>query len=197
VYVILFTVAVVLLSTIYPSVVATRAAVPSGKRKWSLPKTNGRNMEVVFPFIYQEELIHGINGYLAEYFSRFTEASFGDIIAVVIDKRSSCDADGREVLKVRYNVALPPFDLGVTQELCFTTEYCQDVQAYRLTLHNTRLSGQDSNWTATNQPFLEKLRTYLLHWRNLSPAERVDYERLGHEFFALPAESGGEGSCGR
>ncbi len=143
-------------------------------------------MEVVFPFIYQQELIHGINGYLAEYFSHFTEASFGDIIAEVTDQQVACDQAGHEVLSVTYNVALPPFDLGVTQELCFTTSYSQEVQAYRLSLRNTRLSGQDSNWIATNQPFLEKLRTYLLHWRNLSPAERLDYERLGREFFSSP-----------
>ena len=64
VYVIMFTVAVVLLSTIYPSIVATRAAVPSGKRKWSLPENDGKVMNVVFPFIYQHNLIFGIIGYL-------------------------------------------------------------------------------------------------------------------------------------
>jgi len=122
---------------------------------------------------------------LADYFSRFTEAAFGVIITQVIDKQVGTDAEGLEVLTVIYNVALPPFDLGVTQEMCFTTSYSHEVQAYRLSMRNTRLTGQDSNWAATNQPFLEKLRTYLLHWRNLSHAERVDYERLGNEFFSF------------
>ena len=88
------------------------------------------------------------------------------------------------MLKVTYDVALAPFDLGVTQELLFTTAYDDRVQAYRLVLLNTRMSGQDSNWTATNQPFLEKMRTYLLHWRNLSPAEYADFNRKGEELFA-------------
>jgi len=188
VYVILFTVGVVMLSTIYPSMVATRAAVPSGKRKWSLPPHDGREMPVVFPFIYQPRLIYGINGYLADYFSRYTEASFGDLIAHCTSCVKEADSQGREVLKVTYDVALAPFDLGVTQKLLFTTAYDDRVQAYRLILLNTRMSGQDSNWTATNQPFLEKLRTYLLHWRNLSPAEYTDFNRKGEELFARNAQ---------
>ena len=184
VYVILFTIAVVLLSTIYPSIVATRAAVPSGKRKWSLPAHDGKVMHVVFPFIYHEELIYGINAYLDEYFSRFTEASFGDLIANLKETKNGVDAEGRETLEIIYDVALAPFDLGVTQELRFIVSYDSKIQAYRLTMINTRLSGQDSNWTATNMPFLERMRTYLMHWRNLSPAEHSDYVRRGKELFS-------------
>lgn len=184
VYVILFTVCVVLLSTIYPSIVATRAAVPSGKRKWSLPDNDGKVMPVVFPFIYQPSLIYGINAYLDEYFARFTEASFGDLIANCKGTKTTKDKNGREILEITYMVALAPFDLGVTQELKFTASYDDKVQAYRLVMLNTRMSGQDSNWTATNMPFLEKLRTYLMHWRNLSPAEHGDFNRKGHDIFA-------------
>lgn len=183
VYVILFTIIIVLLSTIYPSMVATRAAVPSGKRKWSLPHHDGRVMPVVFPFIYQPSLIYGINGYLESYFSRFTEASFGDLIAQREDAQLDQDEAGRPRLTMRYQVALAPFDLGVTQELLFSTAYDERVQAYRLTMINTRLSGQDSNWAATNMQFLEKMRNYLLHWRNLSPAEHKDFCRHGRTLF--------------
>ena len=141
-------------------------------------------MHVVFPFIYHEELIHGINAYLDEYFSRFTEASFGDLIANLKETKTGVDADGRETLELVYDVALAPFDLGVTQELRFIVSYDTKIQAYRLAMINTRLSGQDSNWTATNMPFLERMRTYLMHWRNLSPAEHSDYARRGKELFS-------------
>ena len=183
VYVIMFTIAVVLLSTIYPSMVATRAAVPSGKRKWSLPQHDGKRMPVVFPFIYEQELIYGINGYLADYFGRFTEASFGDLIAKLEGVKKTADEAGREVLVMTYNVALAPFDLGVTERLDFTTKYDEKVQAYRLVMMNTRMSGQDTNWTATNMPFLEKLRTYLMYWRNLTPAEHADFAKSGKAMF--------------
>ena len=184
VYVILFTVGVVLLSTIYPSIVATKAAVPSGKRKWSLPATDGNTMDVVFPFIYQPELITGIMGYLADYFARFTEASFGDLIATLDGRSSGRDPQARPTYCQQYSVALAPFDLGVTQRLVFAAAFDDRVHAYRITMNVQRLSGQDTNWTTTNRPFLERLRTYLLHWRNLDPAEHTVFVQQGDALFA-------------
>ena len=125
-------------------------------------------------------LIFGIIGYLDDYFARFTEASFGDLIAQCQETNISKDSMQRDALSITYQVALAPFDLGVTQELKFSVAYDDKVQAYRLIMLNTRISGQDSNWCATNMPFLEKLRTYLMHWRNLSPAEHEDYARKGN-----------------
>jgi len=181
VYVILFTIAMVLLSTLYPAIVATRAAVPSGKRKWELPDHDGQTMKIVFPFIYQPDVVRGITGYLEEYFARFTEASVGDLIAVLEQRTHVIDADGREVITLQYNVALAPFDLGVTQRVTFTCAWDQRVQAHRLTLTSSRLSGQDTNWVTTNKPFLERLRTYLMHWRNLSPEQQAVYAQTGEK----------------
>jgi hypothetical protein len=184
VYVILFTVAIVMLSTLYPSMVATKAAVPSGKRKWSLPDHDGNHMHVVFPFIYQPDLVLGITGYLGDYFARFTEASFGDLIADLRGIRTGKDDQGRPVYGVQYDIALAPFDLGVTQRVDFVAQYEDRVQAYRVVMDVRRSSGQDTNWTATNRPFLEGLRTYLLHWRNLTAAEHEEFVRKGREQFA-------------
>ncbi|MCK5805617.1 MAG: FtsX-like permease family protein [Lentisphaeria bacterium] len=179
VYVILFTIAIVLLSTLYPCMIATKSAVPSGKRKWSMPPTDGNRMNIVFPFIYQPDLVVGLIGYLNEYFSRFTEASFGDLIAEHEATRTGTDDKERPTYGMTYNVALAPFDLGVTQRLVFNAEYDERVQAYRIAMDVARLSGQDSNWAATNRPFLEKLRTYLLHWRNLEPGEHAAFSEKG------------------
>jgi len=187
VYVILFTIAMVLLSTLYPAIVATRAAVPSGKRKWELPDHDGQNMKIVFPFIYQAEVVRGIMGYLEEYFARFTEASVGDLIATLEQRTRTLDAEGRETLSLQYNVALAPFDLGVTQRVTFTCAWDQRVQAHRLTLTTLRLSGQDTNWVTTNKPFLERLRTYLMHWRNLSPEQQAVYAQATEKPEMVPA----------
>ncbi len=133
-YVILFTIAIVLLSTIYPATVATRAAVPSGKRKWSLPPRQGNLMPVVFPFVYTPQVSAGVIGYLREYFGRFTAASIGDLIATPTAYRSDLDAAGRRVYVLDYHVALAPYDLGVTQHLRFRLGYDDKVQAYRLAM---------------------------------------------------------------
>ena len=175
VYVILFTIAMVLLSTLYPALLATRAAVPSGKRKWAFPEHDGHRMQIVFPFIYRPEIAAGVTGYLEEYFARFSEASLGDILATLRSQTLGHDEKGRETYTLAYEVALAPFDLGVTQHVTFFCSFDAQVQSYRLTMTNVRMSGQDSNWVTVNKPFLERLRTYLLHWRNLNLAQHTVY----------------------
>ena len=175
IYVILFTIAMVLLSTLYPAMVATRAAVPSGKRKWAFPAHDGNTMTIVFPFIYHPQVVGGVMGYLEEYFARFTEASMGDLIASHGAHGKDKDAKGRDVYWLKYDLALAPFDLGVTQRVTFRAEFNERVQSYGIQLIAERISGQDTNWMTTNKPFLERLRTYLMHWRSLSAQEQAAY----------------------
>jgi hypothetical protein len=183
VYVILFTVAVVMLSTLYPARVATRAAVPSGKKRWSLPANDGSTMRVPFPFIYREDLVPGIMAYLDEYFVRNTEASLGDMIARPEERAAGKDAAGRAAYALRYHVALAPFDLGVTQTVSLRGGFDEPVGSYRVFMDVQRLSGQDTNWEMTNRPFLERLRQHMLRWRNLTAAEHALFvERAAKSF---------------
>jgi len=192
VYVILFTIAVVLLSTIYPARVATREAVPSGKHKWSMPPLDGNVMKVVFPFIYQPVLAPAIMAYLREYFATFTEASVGELIASDEGIDVGTDASDRQTYSLSYTLALAPFDLGVTQRALFRCEYDDIVQSYRIHLLIDRTSGQDSNWMTVNKPFLEKLRQFLMHWRNLPETKHAYYRDLAAGMFgalALPSST--------
>jgi hypothetical protein len=183
VYVIAFTITIVLLSTLYPATVATRAAVPSGKRKWSMPDHKGDEMDVVFPFIYQENLVVGIMHYLAEYFGNFTEASVGDMTASLMSSGHKSDAQGRMTCSLQYRVALAPYDLGVTQLVHLHAAYDSKVQAHQVTMRLSRVSGQDNNWIATNKPYLERLRKYLLHWRNMSQDQHALHVEQGRQLF--------------
>ena len=183
-YVILFTIAIVLLSTLYPAIVATKSAVPSGKRKWSLPPHDGHEMRVVFPFIYHPRIAEGVLGYLREYFGRFSEASIGDLIATPEKHLQTKDAKGRNKYTMEYHTALAPYDLGVTQRLVFDLGYDEHVQAYCLEMQIVRVSGQDSNWVTTNRPFLERLRKYLMRWRNLDISQQGLYVQESKTFFS-------------
>jgi hypothetical protein len=183
VYVIMFTVTVVLLSTLYPAAVATRAAVPSGKRKWSMPAHDGDSMVVVFPFIYTADLVPGVMAYLGESFAAFTEASVGDMIATPRGRKRDRDGQGRERYEQAYDIALAPYDLGVTQRVQFVAAFDELVQSYRVQMNITRISGQDTNWVTTNKPFLERLRKHLMRWRNLSSERRATYGRQGVALF--------------
>jgi hypothetical protein len=186
--VIFFSILVVMASTIYPTWVASAAAVPSGKRKWSLPDHDGNQMHLVFPFIYNRNVVAGIMGYLTEYFSRFTEASIGNL--VVSDEVHAIGEDeaGRTTYSVAYNMALAPFDLGVTQHIEFVARFDEVVESYRVHMTITRLSGQDSNWSTTNIPFMEKLRKHMMNWRNLEATKHHEYVTEAQVYFE-PAQA--------
>lgn len=183
IYVIAFTIGLVLLSTLYPAHVATRTAVPSGKRKWSLPPHDGQTMGVAFPFIYHPRLISGLMYYLVEYFNRFTEASIGEQIADHTGHSTGKDDQGRDTYQLSYSVALAPFDLGVTQAVKFEGAFDDKVDSYRVVMTINRVSGQDTNWVTTNKPFLERMRRLLLQWRNLDATQHGSYVERAKEFF--------------
>ena len=182
-YVIMCTIGLVLLSTIYPGIVATRTAVPSGKRKWSLPDHDGNRMHVVFPFIYEPGLAPGVMHYLYEYFLTFTEQSIGDQVVSLEEVQTDQDDHGRTMYHLAYSVALAPFDLGVTQSVSFTTHFDEVVDSYRVHMTIERISGQDTNWVTTNKPFLEKLRKLLIGWRNVDPTQHSWYVEQSKELF--------------
>jgi len=182
-YVIVFTIAIVLLSTIYPAMAAVRA-VPSGKRTWSMPAHHGNDMEIVFPFIYQPKIASGVLIYLKEYFANFTEVSIGDLIANQLAHGIKKDDKGRDSFNLEYHVALAPYDLGVTENLRFNLFYDNYVQAYRLVLKIERVSGQDVNWVTTNRPFLERMRKYLMRWRNLDLSQQTFYVKQSSDLLA-------------
>lgn len=182
-YVIIFTIAIVLLSTLYPALVATKVAVPSGKRRWSMPTPDGHEMALTFPFIYHSNLAIGIMGYIHEYFSKFTEVSIGDLVANIEAKKHSKDAEGRDQYTLEYHTALVPYDLGVTQRIVFSLTYDDVVQNYRLYLRIIRISGQDTNWVTTNRPFLERLRKYLMQWRNLDITQQGLFVQQAKQYF--------------
>ena len=184
-YVIIFTIAIVLLSTIYPAMAAVRTAVPSGKRTWSMPAHKGNIIEIVFPFIYQPKIASGVLAYLREYFANFTEVSIGDLIANQLAHGCKKDDKGRECFNLEYHIALVPYDLGVTENLRFYLSYDDYVQAYRLVLKIERVSGQDVNWLTTNRPFLERLRKYLMRWRNLDLGQQTLYVQQSSEAIAV------------
>ncbi len=190
VYVILFTLAIVLLSTLYPASVATRTAVPSGKRRWTMPDHDGEQMKVIFPFIYSTDQVVGIMAYLEDFFSIYTEASMGELVAKPLGRELRKDAKGRKIIGLKYNLALAPFDLGVTQDVVFLAAFDEVVNCYRIFLDIKRISGQDSNWVVTNKPFLEKLRKYLMYWRNLAPSERMVFVKRAEGLYKAEGKKG-------
>lgn len=183
VYTIAFTIALVLVSTIYPGIVATRTAVPSGKRRWSLPVHDGNQMQVDFPFIYEPRLVPGVMHYIHADFADRTELSLGDLVVTPLHHEQTSDENDRPVYNLEYSIALAPFDLGVTQTVVFRGAYDARVDSYRVDACITRTSGQDTNWVTTNQPFLERMRKFLIRWRNMDATQHGWHVERGQELF--------------
>ncbi len=187
--VIFMAIATVLVSAIYPALLATRAAVPSGKRKWALPIPEGDEMKVDFPFSYDEERVLAVLGYLYSYFELNSEASSGRFVAEPLGFGRVRERDGNEGAKqpvwaMVYDVSLAPFDLGVNQRVEVYAYFDDTVGAYRITMHLTRTAGEKSNWMTANQPFLEGLRKHLLRWRSQNALSQERYYEQGSTLFA-------------
>ena len=186
VMVIFLTILTVLLSTVYPAIMATRAAVPSGKRKWSLPVPEGDEMVVDFPFSYDEQRVLAVLGYLHSYFELNSEASSGRFVAdpVALGRVPERDAtSGRDVWAMIHDVSLAPFDLGVNQRTEVYAYFDPKVGAYRIAMHLIRRAGEESNWKTANKPFLEGLRKHLLRWRSQNQTSQERYFQEGLELF--------------
>jgi len=183
VYAILFTIALVLVSTIYPAYVATRTAVPSGSRKWDMPDHDGTIMKVASPFIYQAKFAPGIMYFLHEFFEECGEASLGDITAHFMSVDETEDAEGRAIYQAEYEVAQAPFDVGVTQKVTVRAQHDELVGSHRMHLILERLTGQDMAWASTNRPFIARMRKLMLRWRNIDPTRQQWYVTCGELLF--------------
>ena len=185
---------------------AARAAVPSGQRRWSLPQPEADQIHVPFPFSYDADRVLGVCAYLRDFMKQNSEASTGKFLAklgpvghVPVEIAEQI-ADGGErkganaltaapqkasakAYAMVFDIAPAPFDLGVNQTMEVYAYYDRRVRAHMLSVHLTRLSGQTSNWVAVNQPFLEMMRKRLLSWRSQKTETQQAYYRTGCELF--------------
>lgn len=202
--VIFLTIATVLLSTVYPAMMAARAAVPSGQRRWSLPQPVGDQIHIHFPFSYDSERVLGVCAYLRDYMRQNSEASTGKFLAKLGPLGHVPIVGGAKderAYAMLFDIAPAPFDLGVNQTMEVYAYYDKRVKAHMLSVHLTRVSGETSNWVTVNQPFLESLRKRLLGWRSQKAATHEVYFREGEQLFAgapdLPVTGGATAGASR
>ncbi len=178
----------VIVSTLYPAYVATRASVPSGQRRWKLPAPEGDELRLDFPFSFSEEQLPGVCAFLHAFMDLNSEASSGQFLAQDARFGFVRDREGRNVRTMLYSITPVPFDLGVNQRLEIYGHYVQRVRAHVLCVHVTRVKGDRSSWLVVNQPFMESLRARLLSWRSQSLANQEQFRIQGEAMFAAARE---------
>ena len=112
---------VVLGSTIYPAVKASRMAVPDIERKWKLPEPDGDEWHFDLPFTVLSEESLGMNIFLRDYFDAHADESASDFYTDQVNFRRSKRPTGEEEFAIEMMVWLAPYDLGVSQRISLTT----------------------------------------------------------------------------
>jgi hypothetical protein len=165
--------ATVLVSAIYPAVRASRSANPGLARSWKMPPPDGDQLDLTFPFTVSAYDITGVVSFLAEHFRRHDDAGLGDFAASAVRLGTS----ERGNLELHSELALAPFDLGVTQSFVLRALPSEIPGVDEVAIGIRRLTGAKNDWVRANRTFLKNLRRQFLLWRTLSSEAIESYRR--------------------
>ena len=173
---------VVLGSTVYPAILASRLARPSTITGFVLPPLVGDRVSLQLPFSFNARDAEAVCAFLAEFFDAHAEASAGEFSSGNI----RLDRKGADfILGVR--VWLAPYDFGVSQDIRFTTrEGIGDESSAMMEI--TRLSGDQASWRRVNARFLKTIRKQFLIWRALGEVARIGYQKNARDLEAQAKE---------
>jgi hypothetical protein len=188
-------IAVVLLSTIYPSKVAGQLAIPDVNRTWTLPAARGNTLEMIFPFLMTYKEHASVGGFLYDYFEGHFDVSHGRFSTSRIDIAYACETppsvaaaaaddcpqeecEQPECLHLKCRVWLAPFDFGIMQQVELRFTPARDEPGFvEIHVVLTRESGESNAWRRINKGFLHTIRRQLLIWRSLDETAKVRYEQ--------------------
>jgi hypothetical protein len=177
---------VVLGSTMYPAIKASRMAVPDIERKWKLPEPEGDEWRFNLPFTVLSEEALGLNVFMQDYFDAHADESASDfyIDQVTFSQRME-EFEGREeeAYAISMMAWLAPYDLGVSQSLRFVTSPAggEEEELYKITLDLHRESGEIASWRRVNRRLLNLIRKQLLIWRTFSADVRGEFHERGRQ----------------
>ncbi len=163
--------AVVLVSAIYPAICASKSANPGLARSWRMPPPEGDILSMTFPFTVSAYDITGVVSFLAEHFRTHDDAGLGNFAASQVGIKRNA----KGYLELSTNLALAPFDLGVTQHLMLTAVPSEIEGVDEVVIRINRLSGANGDWLRGNRVFIRDLRVQFLVWRTLSAEAIEDY----------------------
>lgn len=179
--------AVVLLSVIYPSRVASHIAIPDVTRTWKLPAPEGSTLVVTLPFLIKLHEQECAGGFLAEYYLAHADISHGLFSTDDLEVEYACPIgmaaeDHPECFDISFRAWLAPFDFGIRQRVSVISCPSPDYPGFlemRITL--TREAGEKNAWLRLCRTFLNDLRKQLLIWRSLDTEEKERFERFMQE----------------
>jgi hypothetical protein len=175
--------AVVLLSVIYPSQIASRIAIPDVNRSWNLPEPEGSTLVVTLPFLIKQHEQDCAGGFLADYYLAHEDITHGLFSTDQLNVEYACPvdppvADHPACFYISFRAWLAPFDFGIRQRASIFSCPSPDYPGFlemRITL--TRETGEKNAWMRLCRSFLNDLRKQLLIWRSLDTPEKKRFEQ--------------------
>ena len=168
----------VVLSTVYPAMMAAKMSVPDVTRQWKFPAPKGDVWEFDFPFTVASRGVLGLFVFLDNYFDGYKEESIGSFYADNVKFYSVQDTYGVGYV-VELDCWLAPFDLSVSQNVQLRALPTEDEGVTRIEMRITRKSGEVSNWQRLNRGFLTLMRKQFLIWRTVAPDVKDEYRHEG------------------
>jgi hypothetical protein len=175
---------VVLGSTIYPAVKASRMAVPDIERKWRLPEPDGDTWHFDLPFTVLSEEALGLNIFMRDYFEAHADESASDFYTDQVNFHRQKGSTGEDEYAIGMMVWLAPYDLGVSQRIQLLTvpaEETGEEDLFKIYLEVYRESGEIASWKRVNRRFLNLLRKQFLLWRTFNVAVRNEFHERGRQ----------------
>jgi len=163
---------VVILGSIYPSILSGRLVSPSRRRKWEVPEPHGDIWEIDMPFTIDEEEMLGFLSYLSNYLKN-NPSEFFEIESLSTQKETIED---REVTSLSLEMRLAPFATQTLQRVIIRP-IPEPGKKMRLRCLIYLISGVRDIWKRSNRNFIDVLRKQTLIWRSLEMNERLEYIR--------------------
>ncbi|MBI4559463.1 MAG: FtsX-like permease family protein [Candidatus Hydrogenedentes bacterium] len=172
--------AMVLLSSVYPSRKASELGVPEIERRWKLPPTEGTELTLDLPFTVSPHEAPGLVAFLKEYLDSHVDVSVGDFYVENVVAGPGATGNGGTGITGQF--WLTPLDLGVSQYTTIVLSNLEGLDMCGVRARIERLSGDAGSWRRANSRFMTALRSQFLIWRNLTPPARAEYVARGKEY---------------
>lgn len=187
---------VVLASTAYPMVKASRLVTPSLERRFRLRmKPRGEEMTVAMPFVATGDEVPAILAFMKEYMEGLKVEHAGPFSTLDIPVYKEETVGWKTVQSMEAKVALAPYDANVSQLTRLVATRKAGEERYTFEVYVRMLTGASELWRRANAPFTTAIRTQLLIWRGLREDEKTRYFKLGSELTTAQVEDKGSGGA--
>lgn len=171
-----------LLASVYPLFKAARLVTPSVERRWQIKtKPHLDAWNIALPVTVSLEEAQSVTLYVKEYLDANNVPVTGKFYTEGLASIEEREEDDTQVLAIRSNVVLPPWEAGVRQLTEVQLRRRRREDRYIAQLFLKSLAGSRELWIRSNYPFVDEVRKQLLTWKALRETQRLEYVKKARE----------------